>query len=167
MRRVGSMTVKEICQTALVVSDLRHSIQQFHEILGLSPWKVYTYAPPKLRDTFVRGKPEPFSMKVAFASVGSITLELIQPLEGNSIYREFLESHGDGLHHIASFTIDDMDKAIAPLEGRGVKVLQRGRYITDDYEAIFAYMDTEKTIGTIFEFLKVTGKRPPPEETYP
>ena len=32
---------------------------------------------------------------------GPIVFELIQPLDGPSIYKEWLDEHGEGLHHVA------------------------------------------------------------------
>ena len=32
---------------------------------------------------------------------GPVVFELLQPLEGPSIYKEWLEERGEGLHHVA------------------------------------------------------------------
>ena len=143
-------------------------MRQYWTILGIGPWGIYTYAPPKLRETTVRGRPEPYSMKLALARVGSIVFELIQPLQGNSIYKEFLLQKGEGLHHIASHAVQDLAVAMAELKRRGIGELQCGKYVDGDFEAAYAYMDTEKPLGAILELVKLRdGKRPPPEETYP
>ena len=36
--------------------------------------------------------------------MGSLEIELIQPLEGQSPHKEFLDSKGEGIHHIAFLT---------------------------------------------------------------
>jgi len=129
--------------------------------------EAYTYAPPKLRDTIVHGKPEPYSMKVALTTVGSMMVELIQPLEGKSVYREFLGEKGEGVHHLASYAVDDVDLAIANLERKGIKILQSGRFVSGNFDVLFVYMGTEKLTGITFELVKARGTRPPPEEIYP
>jgi len=157
------LRLKSIDQVCVVVRDIQKAVEQYWGILGIGPWSIYTFAPPRLTDTTVRGKSKRFSMKIALALVGSMTVELIQPLEGESIYKEFLDEKGEGLHHIASFQVDDLGRAITVLEKRGIGVLQSGTW----EGASFAYMDTEKTLGAIIEFVKRVGERPKPEATYP
>ena len=52
--------------------------------------------------------------------------ELIEPLDGPNSYQEFLDSRGEGLHHLGYF-VDDLDAAIAEMEAQGFAVLQSGR----------------------------------------
>ncbi len=42
-----------------------------------------------------------FTMIGAGTHVGPIVVELLQPENGPSIYKEWLDEHGEGLHHIA------------------------------------------------------------------
>jgi len=145
------------------VKDLQQTVERYWDILGIGPWSIYTATPPELTDTVLRGRYTRFSMKLAFAKVGSVILELVQPLEGESIYKEFLAEKGEGIHHIASYSVDDLDKTLALLEKRGIGVLQRGRWIG----VSFAYVDTERTLGAIVELLMRTAELPPAEATYP
>ncbi|GFR39044.1 hypothetical protein PRECH8_23400 [Insulibacter thermoxylanivorax] len=39
--------------------------------------------------------------KLAFFDMGSLQLELIEPDEHPSTWREHLDQHGEGVHHIA------------------------------------------------------------------
>ncbi|MFQ6076175.1 MAG: VOC family protein [Candidatus Bathyarchaeia archaeon] len=153
----------EIGQIGIVVKDIQKSMAQYWNLLGIGPWRVYTLAPPDLTDTTVHGKPTPYAMRIAIAMIGSLMVELIQPLWGESTYQEFLEERGEGLHHIASYRVEDVEGAIEVLERKGIGVLQSGRW----HGAYFAYMDTEEALGVIVELVRRTGERPPPEATYP
>ena len=42
--------------------------------------------------------------------VGDMGFELLQPLEGPSIYRDWLDEHGEGLHHVAVM-LHDFDES--------------------------------------------------------
>lgn len=163
MLEAGKLKMKELNQVCVVVKDLDKSMEQYLKILGVGPWQVYTYAPPDLKNTTVRGKPEPYSMKLALAMIGPVMLELIQPLKGKSHYKEFLEKRGEGLHHIAAFRVEDIDEVIAHLKKQGIGVLMSGEW----HGGRFAYMDTEKQLGTVVELVWRPGPRPPPERTYP
>ena len=47
------------------------------------------------------GRPASYSMRLALATAGNMLWEVIQPLEGPSIYQDFLAAHGEGVHHVA------------------------------------------------------------------
>jgi 4-hydroxyphenylpyruvate dioxygenase-like putative hemolysin len=157
------MLLRTIDQVCVVVNDIQKAVQQYWNIFGIGPFSIYTVAPPELTDTTVHGKPEYYSMKLAFAKVGTVMLELIQPLKGESVYKEFLVEKGEGIHHIATYEVDDLDSAIALLGKYGIGVLQSGRW----QGASFAYMNTEKALGAIIELVKRTTGFPQPEATYP
>ena len=42
----------------------------------------------------------PYSMKLALAWTQDFMWEVVQPLEGPSIYKEFLAKRGEGMHHV-------------------------------------------------------------------
>ena len=57
-----------ITQVGIVVRDIDRALEAYSRLLGVGPWRVYTYAPPKLTETRLRGVPVAFSMKLALAS---------------------------------------------------------------------------------------------------
>jgi 4-hydroxyphenylpyruvate dioxygenase-like putative hemolysin len=145
MAQKPPVAVKEVLQVCVVVKDVEQTMENYQRVVGIGPWKVFTVGPPTLSGT-LRGKPEAYSMKIALARVGDIAWELIEPLEGPSIYREFLEQKGEGLHHI-KFAVDDHDKSVAEFAGHGIGVLMGGAMESRGY----SYMDTESVLGFILE----------------
>ena len=96
---VGSLA---ILQVAIVVKDLRKTMELYHRTFGWGPWHVYEFlGPPVLHDTVIRGVPTPFTVHLASTQVGPIDVELLQPVDGPSIFQEWLDRHGEGIHHIA------------------------------------------------------------------
>jgi selenophosphate synthetase-related protein len=89
-------------------------------------------------------------------------LELIEPLEGPSIYTEHLASKGEGLHHIQSRP-ENVDEVLAAFQERGVDVLMSGKV----GDGAFYYLDTESLLGLIFEVVKPRRTGLSPETTYP
>lgn len=156
--------INKVLQIGIVVRDIQKSMELYWDIFGIGPWRILTFQPPNLKNAIVRGKSEPFTMKLAIAQIGNIQWELIQPLKGNSIYQEFLDQKGEGLHHIAC-DVGDYDHAVTLMQEHGIGILMGGQMLTDS----FAYMDTEKLLGTIVEIYKrPAGFNPPePEATYP
>jgi 4-hydroxyphenylpyruvate dioxygenase-like putative hemolysin len=155
------LKVGEISQVAVVVKNLQKSMEKYWRVLGIGPWYIYTFAPPVLREPMIRGKPVNYSMKLAMALVGSMQLELIEPLEGPSIYKEFLVEKGEGLHHIQSHT-EKMHEVLRTFKEIGITVLMSGKI----GNAEFYYMDTESILGLIYEVVSGVGALPI-EVTYP
>lgn len=152
----------DVLQVGLVVRDLRASMETYWKLLGIGPWKIYTYAPPMLREATVRGQRVDYSMRVAHAQAGPTQLELIQPLDGPSIYVEHLQARGEGLHHIQSRIESNIQDILAAFARIGIGVLMSGKF----GEGEFYYLDTEPTLGMIYEIFQ-RKSRPAPEALYP
>ena len=92
--------VTDVQQVALIVRDLDATIEEYADRLGIGPWRVINCEPPRLTDMRVRGESVPYSMKLAVARTGNTMWEIIEPVDGPSIYQEFLDERGEGLHHL-------------------------------------------------------------------
>jgi len=153
----------EIC---LVTADHRRTMEGLVR-LGIGPWRVYTFDSATVTDRTFRGEPADFAIKVCFADVGDLAVEIMQPLYGPSIFQEFLDNHGEGIQHIA-FDCDEQPwgDRIADFAGRGFPLVQSGKFM--DANA-FAFFDTGQATGTVFETYSIpTGfVWPEPEEWYP
>lgn len=143
-------TPMAISQIAIVVNDLDESLERYHRALGWGPWNVYEHKPPALHDTYLHGKPTEFTMLGAETHVGAIMVELLQPVDGPSIYKEWLDEHGEGLHHIAVMraTPDESEATRQRFDKLGAGILMEGRIGETIH---FYYMDTEPLLKVIFE----------------
>ena len=139
-----------ISQIAVVVNDLEKTMEQYTKLLGWGPWNVYRHEPPRLSETVVRGERVDYTMLGAETHVGDIGFELLQPLEGPSIYREWLDERGEGLHHVAVM-LHDFDESTLlkkKFDSVGASVLMGGR-IGETIE--FFYLDTQPSLKIIIE----------------
>jgi 4-hydroxyphenylpyruvate dioxygenase-like putative hemolysin len=66
-----------------------------------------------------------------------------------STWQEFLDTRGEGIHHIA-FTVNDMDKSIQAFEARGIPMIQHGGWDTDEY----GYFEGRNGLALIIELLE-------------
>lgn len=160
----GKVPLQQVVQIAMVVEDLEQAMVTYWEVFGIGPWQIYTLQPPEMTEATVREKPQPYTMRLALATVGNLQWELIQPLTGRSIYKEFLEQRGGGLHHIAC-TVPDYEQAAQVLRKRGMPGLMGGTW----RGVLYQYFDTEKALGTVVELFKHPAdfEMPQPEATYP
>jgi hypothetical protein len=60
----------EVSQIAFVVDDLESAMDRFGRLLGLGPWFLYRYEPPRLTGTTYRGEPADYAMRIALTDVG-------------------------------------------------------------------------------------------------
>ncbi len=146
--------ISGVQQVALVVRDIDKALEEYTNRLGIGPWWVSLYGPPKMTGMRIRGEEIPYSMKLAIAWTGNTMWELIQPLDGPSIYKEFLESQGEGIHHVlVEHDGIDFDNALATFTERGCPPLMEGTI----GGVRFAYVETASPLKTVLEIVH----RPP------
>jgi methylmalonyl-CoA/ethylmalonyl-CoA epimerase len=140
----------EISQIAVVCHDLQKTMETYTTLLGWGPWNVYRHEPPRLHDTELHGEPAEYTMLGAETHVGEMGFELLQPLEGKSIYREWLEQHGEGLHHVAVMLhdFDESTELRKRFAEHGMAVSMGGKIGTT---IEFYYLDTEPQLKIILE----------------
>jgi hypothetical protein len=153
----------EVCW---VTADHRRTMRGLVE-LGLGPWRVYTFDSTTVTQRTYGGREADFGIKVCFADVGDMALEIMQPLWGPSIFQEFLDTRGEGIHHLA-FDAEGRPwpERLATFEQRGFPLAQSGRFM--DANA-FAFFATEAVAGTTFETYDIPPgfEWPEPEEWFP
>ena len=137
---------------AVVIQDMDKAVE-YYQSLGIgellpefmldsstyTDYEVYGKKPDTIDKTRMR-----------FVQINpSFKLELVQPLEGEPIYKEFLKSEGEGVHHIA-YSVDDLKGETAKLAKKGIPVITRVKTQTGG----FAYFDTRKVGNVIIELIQ-------------
>jgi methylmalonyl-CoA/ethylmalonyl-CoA epimerase len=153
-----------ISQVAVVVKDLRRTMEAYTKIMGWKPWSVYEHKPPLLHHTMLHGRPEKFSMLGAEVHCNPIDFEILQPLEGPSIYKEFLEQKGEGLHHVSVVSpAENIEVTLGEFKKNGVDILMEGRV----GDTAFYYLDTDPVLKMIAETVTGHSISMKPLYTYP
>jgi methylmalonyl-CoA/ethylmalonyl-CoA epimerase len=152
-------------QIGIVVRELERAVERWARLVGGAPWGIWTYGPQLLETQDYRGQEAAFEMRVAL-STSTPQVELIEPLRGPSLYHDWLEVHGPGLHHLGAFE-PDLASGIERMRARGFEVLQSGTGHGLDGDGGFAYFDTTHEIGLILELIEVPARRPAPEAVWP
>jgi Glyoxalase/Bleomycin resistance protein/Dioxygenase superfamily len=107
-------------QIAWVTTDLTATEEALTTLLGARKWIRVPDVHFGPDSCTYRGQPADFVASISFSYAGDTQLELISPVSGESVYTEFLDRAGPGLHHIC-VEVDDVDAAVGTTE-----VLQRG-----------------------------------------
>ena len=115
-------------QIAWVTRDLDATEKALTMLLGAKKWvriPSVHFAP----DTCTyRGRPADLVAHISLSYAGDTQLEVIAPVSGQSIYTEFLDRAGPGLHHVCveAPDTDAFHTALADAERDGAAVVQQG-----------------------------------------
>ena len=148
MTNKGKVVLPPVSQVGIVVKDIEKTAEYYYTTFGIGPFSIQEV---KMEGVMLRGRPITAKIKVAFAQSGPVQIEIIQPLEGENIYTEFLDSKGEGLHHLR-FRVNDLDGIVAELAKQGIEPI----FNLKMPRVSVAYLDSDKIGGVIFELSQRT-----------
>jgi methylmalonyl-CoA/ethylmalonyl-CoA epimerase len=114
----------KLLHVGIPVLDLDKSMKDYRT-LGLAPFQQeFLIDSTKFAEYLVYGKtPDPVvKTRGVMGQVGPLGIELLQPLEGETVHKELLEKTGGGIGHIA-FAVDDLEEETAKLVEKGFPVI--------------------------------------------
>lgn len=117
----NSIPLNGFIQIALVVSDMDKALDSWCALLNVpKPYVRITKAELNPNQTY-RGQTACYGLKFAVIDCKDrgFVIELHEPDENPSTFREFLDKHGNGVHHIGFQVGDARDAVINELEGLG------------------------------------------------
>lgn len=153
----AKVKVSAIQQVCVVCNDLHQTMENYWNILGIGPWAVLDFGSPMVPDLQYYGKPIWGRYRGAFCQVGPIEMELFETLEGDSIYQDWIDEQGEGLHHIKFLVEDlDVDRVTSELAKQGFPAIQEGHF-GPELKNHFAYFDMRKPLKAIMETSNRTG----------
>ena len=119
----------------MIVKDVDKSFES-HKSEGLDIFLAPVMG--AMQDCTVHGKrpPEMLRYKIAYLRKGPLLLKLVQPIEGESPYQEYLDSHGEGIGHI-HFVVPNLENAKAEMAKNGITMIFEVSHATHK-EAHFA-----------------------------
>lgn len=143
-----------IIQTAYVVRDVEAAMRHWTGLMGVGPWFYREKVP---LETFTYGgEPSGLEMSIALGYDGDMQFELIQQRnDAPSVYRDFLETFGEGQQHLG-FRVDDLDAAVEKGMALGYAVTQEG-FVANS--GPFTYMGAGGHPGTMIELLPMPEVR--------
>lgn len=137
----------------IVVSDLERAKRNFALLTGAAvPESMDNYDYQNMHIVY-RGQPQTQSgLSQTHFGIGDsgISIEIIQPNEGASIWREHLSQFGDGLHHIAYVVQEKLETVGRRCEEHGMIIVQSGEFEIGHY----LYVDARKFIGCFLELVE-------------
>jgi len=144
---------KNFCQIGIVVKNIDKTIDFYTKMFGFGPYEI-KYVDYSAATYY--GKTAGYRGKRAFFNIGpGIEIELIELIDGKTIHEDFLKKHGEGLNHIG-FKVKELRKSRENAQKAGFQITQG--FMRPDGSG-FAYLDTDKTGGVIFELIEEPPKQ--------
>jgi catechol 2,3-dioxygenase-like lactoylglutathione lyase family enzyme len=140
---LGKGPFNKLHHISIVVKDAEKT-QTFYESIGIGPWLDY----PPMKEYVKINVPDEngfYNLKIKCAQIGPVQLQLIEPGDGKSLYKDHLRKKGEGVYHIG-FEVDDISAADAKIEAMGLKMLSSGRR---ENGSGFSYLETASQAGVV------------------
>ena len=141
-----------LAQIGFLVNDIEKTKKEFARFFDVPEPETVNSGDYEVTKTEYRGDPAPKAKcYMTFFYFDDLQMELIQPNEEPSIWKEHLEEFGEGIHHI-SFNVKGMRKTIDACEDWGMKLLQRGEYRGGNGR--YAFLDALSQLKVVVELLE-------------
>lgn len=131
----------KIAHIGIAVNDLDAALALFRDAMGLHVEYRRTVSEQ--------------GVEIVGLPVGESEIELLKPLSEEGGVAKFLQSRGEGIHHIC-FEVDDIEAALRNLEAHGYRLIDRTPRVRDDGRK-YAFVHPKGTHGVLIEFYE---KRP-------
>ena len=147
---MSKKTMKELLanfhHVGVVVRNIDDAMK-YYEGLGFDPFKSMG-AVPYGRE--VHGEPSDLVNYAMGSHISSLEVELVQPVSGESVQKEFLDSKGEGINHIC-FRVDDIEEATSIMADEGFVPVSSCKFKGGGG---MAYFDTDRVGGVLLELVE-------------
>jgi methylmalonyl-CoA/ethylmalonyl-CoA epimerase len=127
--------IKKFNHVGIAVKNLDRAVQFFQETYGAKlVW---------------RKKFEDQKIESALISIGEAQFELSASLEPQSVVDRFIESRGEGIHHV-SLEVDQFDQVMEEIKAKGLRVISEAD--TEDFKA--AFIHPKNNFGVLTEIIQ-------------
>ncbi len=132
--------IKRINHIAVAVKNLEEAAKFYQNMLGLNLSGVEVVASQKT--------------KAGFFKIAESNIELVQPTEPDSPLAKFLDTKGQGIHHIC-FEVDDIEAEIKALLEKGAPMVdQKSR--PGAHQTKVAFVHPKSSNGVLIELCELS-----------
>lgn len=136
---VGTKKFMQIC---LVVKDAEATMKNFMEVFGIEKGTLKEIPPPEKSPTYYRGKQIVSKTKYYVFKMGDMVIELTQPDDTPSAWKEIYDKQGPGLCYLG-IMVEDSAKAVKFLEEKGNPLIHNGGTSESNYNIV----DARESLG--------------------
>jgi methylmalonyl-CoA epimerase len=131
----------KIDHLGIAVTSLEKARQFYENVLGLVCEKEEVVASQQVR--------------IAFYRLGEVRVELLEPTSAASPIAKFLETRGEGIHHLA-YQTDDITRQLASASAAGCRLINETPIIGAGGKQV-AFLHPKSSHGVLTEFCSPAG----------
>ena len=149
----SGLNLPRVGQIGIITPNIQEALPAVAAAFNLQTW----YEPNYVQKLFIIDSEQvELDFNLVFAYSGRLQVELIEEKSGRgAIYQDYLDQHGQGIHHLGFF-IPDMDAKLELAGQSGLEVLLESRFKTAGGGSVrFAYLDTRQVCGMILELINI------------
>jgi methylmalonyl-CoA epimerase len=132
--------IRKIHHVAVIVRDLNAALDLYRDKLGLTVESVMDMAFDHVT--------------IGFLPVGEVKIELVQPTDNTTGSARFLESKGEGFHHVC-FEVPEIQKTLDQLAAMGLTLIDRAP--RKGGEGPVAFVHPKSCHGVLVELIEAPG----------
>jgi len=130
--------LEKLDHIGIAVKDLDQAMKLYQEVFGIKPSLVY-------ESSYTQAK-------IAFFPIGEVRIELIQPVNPESVMGRFLEKKGEGIHHMA-YKVKDVDQSLRELALKGIQLVDKKSRKVRENERV-GFLSPKSTNGVLIELIQ-------------
>lgn len=131
-----SATIQKIDHLGIAVKSIEAALPYYENALGLKCEHIEEVASQKV--------------KTAFLTCGEVHLELLEPTDPESPVAKFIETRGEGIHHIA-FATTEIEGQLGQAKEAGVRLIHEVPF-EGAAGKLVAFLHPKSTFGVLTEF---------------
>ena len=131
-------------QINIIVRDIEAAAEKWAQVLGVEKPEIRPMRLEGGENYTYRGNPVSSEILFAVIPMNGFVLELHQPVDGPNTFLEFLDKHGNGVHHIGFEVGSDRDDVIRHLDELG---FDTNRTLGIYPGSSWTIVDTEDVLG--------------------
>lgn len=123
---------------------MEEAVKQWSSMFNIKEPEIMIITPSKSSDLTYRGEIAEYGMRMAIIEANGFFIELVEPDNNPSTFREFLDKHGSGVHHLGFEVGEKRDAIINELETKeGYEMRTIGYYPGSSWTVV----DSEDRLG--------------------
>ncbi len=131
--------IKKISHIGIAVKNIEEARKLYEEVFGLKVGDIETSEEQKV--------------KIAFIPIGDTRIELLEATDPQSPIAKFIESRGEGVHHIA-FETDNIEAELLRFKEKGLRLIDE-KPRPGAHGTKIAFIHPKSTLGVLFELCEV------------
>lgn len=133
----------KIAHIGIAVRNIDNALPFYIDSLGLKLEQIETV--------------ESEAVKVAFLKIGESRIELLEPLDESSAIHKFIETRGEGIHHIA-LEVDHIEDRLKALKQTGIQLINKEPKVGAQ-QSLISFIHPKEANGVLYELWQPAKER--------